>query len=67
VEKTMSEEKSFDRKTLEYALAELGQRAFSGRPHRRNRNLRRRGIETNSDIDDIKLLAQSASETAKTP
>jgi predicted nucleotidyltransferase len=29
VEKTMSDEKSFDRKTLEYALAELGQRAFS--------------------------------------
>jgi predicted nucleotidyltransferase len=29
VEKTMSNEKSFDRKTLEYALAELGQRAFS--------------------------------------
>jgi predicted nucleotidyltransferase len=25
----MSDEKSFDRKTLEYALAELGQRAFS--------------------------------------
>jgi hypothetical protein len=29
VEKTMVDEKSFDRKTLEYALAELGQRAFS--------------------------------------
>jgi hypothetical protein len=29
VEKTMSDEKSFDRKTLEYALAELGDRAFS--------------------------------------
>jgi hypothetical protein len=29
VEKTMSEEKSFDRKILEYALAEPGQRAFS--------------------------------------
>jgi hypothetical protein len=28
-EKTMSDEKSFDRKTLEYALAELGRRAFS--------------------------------------
>jgi hypothetical protein len=28
-EKTMSIEKSFDRKTLEFALAELGQRAFS--------------------------------------
>ncbi len=25
----MSDEKSFDRKTLEYALAELGRRAFS--------------------------------------
>jgi hypothetical protein len=25
----MSDEKSFDRKTLEYALAELGHRAFS--------------------------------------
>jgi len=29
VEKTMSDEKSFDRKTLEYALAELDHRAFS--------------------------------------
>jgi hypothetical protein len=29
VEKTMSDEKTFDRKTLEYALAELGHRAFS--------------------------------------
>lgn len=28
-EKAMSDEKSFDRKTLEYALAELGHRAFS--------------------------------------
>jgi hypothetical protein len=28
-EKTMSDEKSFDRKTLEYALAGLGRRAFS--------------------------------------
>jgi hypothetical protein len=27
--KTMSDEKSFDRKTLECALAELGHRAFS--------------------------------------
>jgi hypothetical protein len=29
VEETMSDEKSFDRETLEYALAELGHRAFS--------------------------------------
>jgi hypothetical protein len=28
-EKTIGDEKSFDRKTLEFALAELGQRAFS--------------------------------------
>jgi hypothetical protein len=67
-EMTMSGDKNFDRETLEYALTypseDLpGLRVYTAKPEylfaMKCRAMRVGGIETNSDIDDIKLLARA--------